>query len=197
MPRATAGAESGADLVEAYLRAQPEPTQVALRSLRQWLRQRLPRAEEGIAYGVPAMLLDGTAVAGYGGFASHCSYFPMSGAVIDTLSDELAGYDTAKGTIRFQATRPLPARLLTALINARLAELSAVRNGLRREYFPDGTLKARGQMRDGELHGAWEWFRRDGSLKRSGHFIRGAQTGSWKTFDATGRLVKDTDMTPA
>jgi uncharacterized protein YdhG (YjbR/CyaY superfamily) len=36
--------------------------------------------------------------------------------------DDLEGYDTAKGTIRFQSDRPLPAELVEKLVQARMAE---------------------------------------------------------------------------
>ena len=37
-------------------------------------------------------------------------------------ADELADYDTSKGTIRFQADEPLPTSLVRKLVKARLAE---------------------------------------------------------------------------
>jgi antitoxin component YwqK of YwqJK toxin-antitoxin module len=54
----------------------------------------------------------------------------------------------------------------------------------------DGSIKAKGHMKDGELEGYWEWFRLDGSKLRSGHFNRGKQVGEWTTYDATGKVVK-------
>jgi len=57
-----------------------------------------------------------------------------------------------------------------------------------------GTVKARGQRLDGELHGAWKFFRLDGSLMRSGSFDRGRQVGVWSTFTRSGDLVKSTDF---
>ena len=41
----------------------------------------------------------------------------------------------------------------------------------------DGSIKAKGHMKDGELEGYWEWFRLDGSKLRSGHFKTWAYRG--------------------
>ena len=60
--------------------------------------------------------------------------------------------------------------------------------------YADGTTKAHGQRLNGELHGAWKFFRIDGSLMRSGSFDRGRQIGAWKTYTRDGALVKSTDV---
>jgi len=60
------------------------------------------------------------------------------------------------------------------------------------ERYDNGRLKLTGFRLDGELHGAWSWFRRDGSLMRTGSFDRGRQVGPWRTFDRSGRMVKET-----
>ena len=60
--------------------------------------------------------------------------------------------------------------------------------------YGDGTVKAQGQRLDGELHGAWKFFRLDGSLMRSGSFDRGRQVGVWNTFTRDGDLVKCTNF---
>ena len=61
-------------------------------------------------------------------------------------------------------------------------------------YYGDGGVRYRGFQLDGEMHGAWEFFRKDGSLMRSGEFERGEQVGVWKTFDRAGRVVKQTEF---
>jgi hypothetical protein len=62
------------------------------------------------------------------------------------------------------------------------------------EHYANGKVKLKGSRLDGDLHGAWEWFRTDGSLMRTGRLDRGKQTGMWRTFDRTGRMVKETDF---
>ena len=59
-------------------------------------------------------------------------------------------------------------------------------------YYATGALQSRGFTLDGEMHGAWAFFRKDGSVMRTGAFDRGHQVGVWRTFDRTGRLVKET-----
>lgn len=61
-------------------------------------------------------------------------------------------------------------------------------------YYDDGAVRYRGFQLNGEMHGAWEFFRKDGSVMRSGQFDRGRQVGTWRTFDRAGQVVKETDF---
>jgi uncharacterized protein YdhG (YjbR/CyaY superfamily) len=62
---------------------------------------------------------------GYAAFKDHCSFFPMSLAVMRDFAEELKGYSLSKGTIRFPATKPLPASLVRRIVKARIAENKA------------------------------------------------------------------------
>ncbi|MBW8743908.1 MAG: hypothetical protein JF628_06125 [Sphingomonas sp.] len=64
------------------------------------------------------------------------------------------------------------------------------------DYHRDGTICAKGQMLDDQLHSYWEWYRQDGTLKRSGEFDRGRQVGEWTTYDVNGVPYKVTRMKP-
>ena len=61
-------------------------------------------------------------------------------------------------------------------------------------YYANGKVKYRGDNLDGEMHGAWEWYRSDGTMMRTGQFDRGRQIGVWRTIDRSGRVVKETDF---
>lgn len=65
-------------------------------------------------------------------------------------------------------------------------------------YHKDGSVWAKGQMRDGVMAGYWEWFRKgSGLIMRSGSFDeKGQQTGEWTTYDQKGKVFKVTQMKP-
>jgi uncharacterized protein YdhG (YjbR/CyaY superfamily) len=96
----------------------------ALEKLRKAIRAAAPNAEEGVSYGMAAFRLNGKPIAGLDASKEHCSYFPMSGAIVETMKDELANYDTSKGTIRFPSSKPLTAALVRKLVRARIAEIA-------------------------------------------------------------------------
>lgn len=104
-----------------YLAALDEDKRAALAALRKAIKAAAPKAVECISYGVCGFRL-GKMLVGYGATAKHCSFFLMSGTTVADHADELAGYDTSKGTIRFTPDRPLPAALVRKLVKARVAE---------------------------------------------------------------------------
>lgn len=107
--------------IDEYLAALPADKRGALEALRQIIRAAAPQAEECISYQLPAFRYNGMLV-GFGATANHCAFYLMSGATVAAHQDELQQYDTSKGTIRFQADKPLPAELVRKLLKARLAE---------------------------------------------------------------------------
>ena len=90
--------------VDRYLDGLAEPQATTLRQLRETLRATLPDADEGLSYGVPAFLVDGTPVAGYAGFKAHCGYYPHSDSVLAGAADLLDAYEWSRGTLRFPMT---------------------------------------------------------------------------------------------
>ena len=62
------------------------------------------------------------------------------------------------------------------------------------DHYANGNVRFRGQNLDGEMHGAWTFYRADGSVMRSGTFERGRQVGTWRTFARDGKVVKETDF---
>jgi len=112
----------GLAAVEAYLARVPEPARTTLEKVRVAIRSAAPKqATEGISYGMPAFRYKG-ALVGYAAFKDHCSFFPMSAALLDTMKDDLEGYRTSKGTLQFPMDKPLPAALVKKMVKARVAD---------------------------------------------------------------------------
>jgi len=112
--------------VDEYLNDLPRESCVALEKLRKTIRAAAPDATEVISYQMPAYKHYGMLVV-FAAFTEHCSFFVMSPSVMEEHKKELAGYDTSKGTIRFQTDKPLPAALVKRLVKARIAENEKLR----------------------------------------------------------------------
>ena len=153
------------------------------------LRDAIPRASIGRKYNIDCLHIEGVVVAGLKGFAKHNSYFPFSGGVLRHVKGLPEGYSTTQGALRFPSDGILEVSLVKRLVRLRLAEMAKVKSGKRVVTFPDGSLKAVGAMRKGQLHGPWKWFRQDGSLMRVGSFRDGVQSGTWITYDRVGHVV--------
>jgi len=116
------------DEVDAYLAAVTEPQRSTLEIVRARILDAL-RGPEGtplihapvecITYGIPTVKVEGRSIAGFAAYTRHCSYFPMSGAVLGSLEAELAGFSTSRGTLRFAVDAPLSAELVQQLVRAR------------------------------------------------------------------------------
>lgn len=107
--------------VDDYLEALPAEDRAALARLRKVIRSAAPGAEETISYQMPTFKYHGPLVA-FAAFKDHLSFFVMSTSVANAYRDQLEGYDTSKGTIRFQPDEPLPASLVKGLVKARIEE---------------------------------------------------------------------------
>ena len=108
--------------IDDYLANVTPEQRVALEDLRQVIRAAVPEAEEGISYGLAAFRRKGRPLVGFGASAGHCAFYLMSGSTVADHAEELRGYDTSKGTIRFQPDQPLPEALVRMLVAARIAE---------------------------------------------------------------------------
>lgn len=111
-------------VIDEYLAAVPEEARAALEKLRQTIKAAAPKATEVISYRMPIFKHHGLLV-GYAAFPNHCSFFVMSPSVMEAYKGELSAYDTAKGTIRFKAEKPLPSALVKKLVKARIKENEA------------------------------------------------------------------------
>jgi uncharacterized protein YdhG (YjbR/CyaY superfamily) len=129
MKRAKAGARGPAAKgnpppkdIDEYLASVPEPARGTLQKVRAAIRAAAPaNATEAIGYRIPTFRYKGALVA-FAAFSDHCSFFPMSGSVIEKFKSELKGFHTSKGTLQFPLDKPLSAELVKKMVKARVAQ---------------------------------------------------------------------------
>lgn len=107
--------------IDDYLALLSGEKRATLEKLRKDIRSAAPEAEECISYDIPGFRLGGKLLVSFGAAANHCAFYPGAHP-IDAHREELKGYDTTKGTIRFPPEKPLPSGLVRKLVKTRVAE---------------------------------------------------------------------------
>jgi uncharacterized protein YdhG (YjbR/CyaY superfamily)/nitrogen-specific signal transduction histidine kinase len=107
--------------VDDYIAAQSAAVQPRLRELRAIIRAAVPDATEVISYGMPTYKFRIGAVY-FGAARNHCALY---GSAMDLFADELRGFDTSKGTLRFPLDQPIPEDLVRRLVIATVAQRAA------------------------------------------------------------------------
>ena len=116
MERRKAGFRS----IDEYIAVFPEDIQKTLQALRATIRAAAPGAEEKISYEIPTFALKGNLVH-FAAFQKHIGFYPTSSGIL-AFKRELAGYELAKGTVRFPIGQPLPLKLISRIVKFRAAQ---------------------------------------------------------------------------
>lgn len=81
-----------------------------------------PDAEQGLGYGMPALVYRGKPLVSVMRAKKHIGVYPFSPEAVSTVADALSGHTGIgldKGTIRYQRDHPLPDDVVRALVTAR------------------------------------------------------------------------------
>ena len=117
--------------IDEYIATFSKEVQTILQELRATIKAAAPDAEEKISYQIPTFALKGTLVH-FAAWKTHVGFYPGANGV-KTFAQELAKYETAKGSVRFQMTDPLPHELISNIVkfrvveNLKLAEMKAAK----------------------------------------------------------------------
>jgi uncharacterized protein YdhG (YjbR/CyaY superfamily) len=106
--------------IDEYIAMFPKDVQAKLESMRAAIRKAAPKAEEAISYMIPTFRLYGNLVH-FAGYQSHIGFYPGAAGVV-AFKKEIAGYNTSKGTVQFPLDKPLPLKLVTAIVKFRVAQ---------------------------------------------------------------------------
>ncbi|MCT9820857.1 DUF1801 domain-containing protein [Microbacterium sp. W1N] len=83
----------------------------------------VPEAEQGLGYGMPALVYRGSSLLSVMRAKKHFGVYPFSPAAVAEVVPLLHGFDHAKGTIRFTADAVLPDDVVRRLVAARRAQI--------------------------------------------------------------------------
>jgi len=110
-----------AKTIDEYLAAAPKDKRAVLRKLRRTIRAAAPKATEAISYGIVGYKHEGKQLVYFGYAGDHCGLYGNNGRFLTAA--ERKRYATGKGTLRSTAEQPLPDRLVTRIVKARIAEI--------------------------------------------------------------------------
>ncbi|WP_163543336.1 iron chaperone [Occultella kanbiaonis] len=91
-------------------------------------REQVPDAEQGLGYGMPALVHRGKPLVSVMRAKKHIGVYPFSPAAVAAVADDLAGHPGIgldKGTIRYQPEHPLPDAVVRTLVRARQEQIEA------------------------------------------------------------------------
>ncbi len=106
--------------IDRYIADFPKPIQLRLQQMRWLVRRAAREAQEIISYSMSAYRLHGVLVF-LGAHKNHMGFYPTPSA-IHAFKGKLAAYQTSKGAIQFPLDKPLPARLIQAMVKFRVKE---------------------------------------------------------------------------
>jgi uncharacterized protein YdhG (YjbR/CyaY superfamily) len=91
-----------------------------LQQLRQLIKTVAPEAQELISYQMPAYKYHGALVY-FAGYQKHVGFYAMPSGHL-AFEAELSKYKRGKGSVQFPLGEPLPAKLISQIVQYRLAE---------------------------------------------------------------------------
>ena len=89
-------------------------------------RDEVPEAEQGLGYGMPALVYRGKPLVSVMRAKKHIGIYPFSPAAVAAVAGSLEGHpgiSVDKGTIRYQPEHPLPDDVVRAMVIGRKEQI--------------------------------------------------------------------------
>ena len=107
--------------IDEYIAGFPDDVQAILQKIRMTIRDVAPGAEETISYGMPTFTLKGKYLVYFAAYKKHIGFYPAPVGNPE-FKEELAAYESGKGTARFPLDRPVPYDLISRIVKFRVKE---------------------------------------------------------------------------
>src|SRR5437763_402590 len=119
---AAAKAAKEPSVIDDYLASLAEPARATLSKVCEAIRSVVPAGTtETITYRMPVWKYKGLLV-GVVAYSNHCGLCVMNPSVMALFPEDIARFDTTKGTIRFPVGKPLPLAFVKKLVKARVEQ---------------------------------------------------------------------------
>lgn len=77
------------------------------------------------------------------------------------------------------------------LVKEGLIDKTGKEQGIWIDYYPDGSIRAKGEFKDGNKLGKWVYYFQDGSIEQEGFYNKNGQfTGEWRWYYQNGKLQR-------
>ncbi|HET7000899.1 MAG TPA: DUF1801 domain-containing protein [Puia sp.] len=106
--------------VDEYIALHPPSIKTGLDLLRKTIKTAAPGAEELISYQMPAYRLKGM-LAFFSATKKHYGFYPTASPII-AFREKLKSYETSRGTVKFPLEKPIPVKLITAMVKWKVRE---------------------------------------------------------------------------
>jgi uncharacterized protein YdhG (YjbR/CyaY superfamily) len=108
--------------IEEYIKTYPTSVQSILEKIRQIIHVAAPDATEAISYQIPAFKLNGKDLIYLAAWKEHIAMYPIP-ARTGEFEKELSAYIGGKGTVHFRLDKPIPFKLIEAIVQARIEQI--------------------------------------------------------------------------
>jgi uncharacterized protein YdhG (YjbR/CyaY superfamily) len=109
-----------ATTIDDYIAGYPPEIRKRLSAMRATIRKHAPKAEERISYRIPTFYCGGNLVH-FAAFDRHVGFYPGASGIA-AFKKALASYKSAKGSVQFPHSEPLPLDLVGEIVRFRVAE---------------------------------------------------------------------------
>lgn len=108
--------------IKEYISQFPKETQLALEEVWATIKKAMPEMEETISYAIPAFELNGSKIIYFAGYKNHVGLYPVPTNNIEFEKDFSLYKTSGKGAIQFPLNQPMPAGLITRIVQFKLKE---------------------------------------------------------------------------
>lgn len=105
-----------------FISEQPEDVREPLEDIRRTIAGVVPEAVETINYQIPTFKLNGKNLVHFAPVKQHIGFYPTPEAVA-AFEGELAGYEHAKGSVKFPLDKPMPLELVADMVRYKANEI--------------------------------------------------------------------------